>query len=132
MRVSSSLAALAAALAAAAALGGSGCSATTVDYDECAVNSECRDQFGFGFVCSAARSLKLDSMADVQALTFEQLLGKGDILLKATKDILALYGMDLDEWMESVTAETLSENGDSAVWELECTSSFNWSAVEAS
>ncbi len=49
MRASSGvLGAVALACAAAAA----GCSATTTDYASCKLNSDCRDRFGFGWVCA--------------------------------------------------------------------------------
>jgi len=71
-----------------------------------------------GIVCSAARSLHFDSLASVQALNFDQLLSKGDAILKATKDVLALYGISMDEWLSSFQAETVSQTADAAVVRL--------------
>jgi len=59
--------------------------------------------------CRTARALEIDSLAKLNALEFDQLLEKGDLVAAGFKDILALYGIDLNAWLDSVHAETLSE-----------------------
>ncbi len=68
-----------------------------------------------GIVCKTARRLKLDSMADVRALDFRHAVAKGDILLRGTKEVVAVYGFSVDTWLDSVKAETIKEDGDEAV-----------------
>ena len=65
-------------------------------------------------VCTTARRLKLNSMKDLQSLSFDQALAKGDVLLKGTKDLFNVYGISFDEWIDSLEFETLSQSGNSA------------------
>jgi hypothetical protein len=67
-----------------------------------------------GILCKTARGLELASMADVQALEFEELLSKGDAVLSTVKDVLEVYNLSLDSWLETFTAETVSQEGDRA------------------
>jgi hypothetical protein len=66
-------------------------------------------------LCRSARSSKIMSMQEVNKLSFDQLIDKGDIFLKGTKDMLAVYGLDTNEWLDTVEAETVSVDGDHAV-----------------
>ncbi|TDJ69598.1 MAG: hypothetical protein E2O39_11320 [Planctomycetota bacterium] len=68
-----------------------------------------------GIVCKTARRLKLDSMDDVRALDFRHAVYKGDVILRGTKELLAVYGFTVDKWLDSVKAETIDEDGDEAV-----------------
>ena len=67
-----------------------------------------------GIVCNTARKLRLRSLGDVQRLSFDQLLGKGNYAVAGAKDILKVYGMNVDSWLDSVKAETVREQGDKA------------------
>ena len=71
-----------------------------------------------GILCSAARNLRVDSLTDVQRLSFDQVLDKGDIVLEALKDILVVYGISPDKWLSTFKAETVRQNGDTAVVRL--------------
>jgi hypothetical protein len=71
-----------------------------------------------GIVCSAARRMELDSLEDVQALSFEELLAKADIALAASKGVLTVYGLDVDAFLSSVNARTVSQTEDRAVVEV--------------
>lgn len=72
-----------------------------------------------GIVCSTARKLRLASLADVQALSFDQLLAKAGIAFGGLKELLAVYELRLDSWLDSVRAETVSQDGDYAVVRVE-------------
>ena len=50
----------------------------------------------------------------VRALSFDQALVKGGEALAAGKEILGVYGISIDQWLDSVSAETLSEDGNHA------------------
>ncbi len=65
--------------------------------------------------CAAVRATGVTSFQEFRALEFEQLLDRSSGLLAASKEVLALYGVDLDAWCASVQAETLSRQGDTAV-----------------
>jgi len=66
-------------------------------------------------LCRSARDAKLLTVQDVNKLGFDQLVVKGDVFLKCFKDILAVYGLDMNEWLDSVEAETVRVDGDTAV-----------------
>lgn len=67
-----------------------------------------------GRVVAAARALELKTLDDVQALEFEQAMAKASIVSSATKDVLALYGLKINDALASVDAEVLSTEGDAA------------------
>lgn len=63
----------------------------------------------------AGRNLNLESASDLRALEFEEMIQRGSLLFKASKKMLLVYGLDADGMLNSVTAETLSEEGDRAL-----------------
>lgn len=67
-----------------------------------------------GIVCDAARDLELESLDQVQALTFDQALDKGSIAVRATKDLLANYGFRVDDVIGTMKPQIVSEQGDAA------------------
>jgi hypothetical protein len=71
-----------------------------------------------GIVCKTARKLELETLAQAQALSFEQVLAKGSLCLGATKDVLDIYGLSLDDLLDSIAVKTVSQEGDDAVVEL--------------
>ncbi len=72
-----------------------------------------------GIVCSTARKLGLASLADIQKLSFDQLLAKAGVAFGGMKELLAVYELRLDSWLDSVRAETVSQEGDYAVVRVE-------------
>lgn len=71
-----------------------------------------------GIVTEYARALELETADDVQALSFDEALEKGGLMMEGGKKILALYGFDLDPILASVDAEVVSETGDTATVNL--------------
>jgi hypothetical protein len=65
-------------------------------------------------VCKAARAVKLKTIDELRALSFDEAIQRGDIVFVAVKDIFATYGFKIDDVLASVKAETLSQTGDSA------------------
>jgi hypothetical protein len=63
---------------------------------------------------ATARALDIQTLDQLQALEFEQAMQKGGIALRGAYDVLGVYGLKLDESLGSVTATTLSQEGDSA------------------
>lgn len=61
------------------------------------------------------RGMKLQETADLQELQFEDMTARAGMLLAASKAALKVYELDLDETLASVSAETLREQGDTAL-----------------
>lgn len=62
-----------------------------------------------------ARAVEVKTLDELHALEFEQMLQKAGIAFAGTKDLLAVYGLDLDQTFDSVASELVSEEGDNAV-----------------
>jgi len=67
-----------------------------------------------GKAASTARDINLPTMDAARALDFDQAMGKAGIAFGGIKEILAMYGLSLDALFDSVRAEQLSVDGDSA------------------
>ena len=65
-------------------------------------------------VCQTARDLNFKSLDEVHALTYDQGMLKAGIALGGVKRVLAVYGLNLDQSLDSIKAETLSNAGDTA------------------
>jgi len=65
-------------------------------------------------LCKTARDLNLKSLDEVRALSYDQGMLKAGIALAGVKQILAVYGLKLDEALDSIKAETVSNAGDTA------------------
>ncbi len=61
-----------------------------------------------------AKSLNLNSIDDVRAMDFDQMLGKASVMLGGVKEMLNVYGLSLDEMVGSMQAEQLEMAGDNA------------------
>ena len=67
---------------------------------------------GIRIVVKSARDLELKTLDDVRALDFDHALGKASIAFGGLKDVLALYGFDLNQAFSSTKASVVSkENG---------------------
>ncbi len=62
----------------------------------------------------AVREMHVESVDQALALDFEQAMGKLGIGFLALKDVLATYGLSLDDWLDSVRVEVLENNGQTA------------------
>jgi DNA primase len=69
---------------------------------------------GIAKVVSTARALDLQTLDQVHALEFEQAMEKAGIALRGLFDLLAIYGLKLDETLGGVKAETLTQIDDAA------------------
>ena len=65
-------------------------------------------------VTKTARELNLKSLDEVRALNYEQGMAKAGIAVAGVKQVFAVYGIKIDDWLDSVKAETTSTTGDSA------------------
>ena len=68
-----------------------------------------------GKAVGAARELNLKTLDEARALEFEPAMAKAGVAFKGIKDVLAVYGLKLDEAFDSVKASVVSETGDNAV-----------------
>lgn len=74
-----------------------------------------------GHAVSTARELDLKTLDEARALEFEPAMQKAGVAFKGIKDVLAVYGLKLDEAFDSVKASVVSETGDSAVVKVDYT-----------
>jgi len=65
-------------------------------------------------VCKTARDLNLKSVDEARALSYEQAMQKAGIVLGGVKQVLAVYGLNVDKALDSVKVETVSATGDAA------------------
>ncbi|MBS0571269.1 MAG: hypothetical protein JSS28_11710 [Proteobacteria bacterium] len=65
-------------------------------------------------ICKTARALNLKSADDARALSFEQAMQKAGIVLGGVKAVLAVYGLNADQALDSVKLEPAAANGDAA------------------
>ena len=62
----------------------------------------------------AARDINLKTLDEARALSFEQSMDKGRIAFLALKEALAVYGFSLDQTLDSVKPEVVSNDGKTA------------------
>jgi hypothetical protein len=65
-------------------------------------------------IVAAARELDLKTLDQARALDFDAAMAKSAVAFRAAKDVLAIYGLSLDQVLDSVKTEVLSEQGDVA------------------
>jgi hypothetical protein len=65
-------------------------------------------------VCKAARDLNLKSIDEARALTYDQAMQKAGVVLGATKQVLGVYGLNVDKALDSIKVEPVTTAGDTA------------------
>ena len=65
-------------------------------------------------ICKTARELNLKSIDEMRALDYDQSMQKAGIVLGGLKQVLAVYGLNMDKALDSVKADTLSTTGANA------------------
>ena len=63
-----------------------------------------------GILCDTARSLNINKIDDIRALSLDEALAKGSTLLVAVKEMLAVYDLSLDQLLDSVEVALLQED----------------------
>lgn len=66
-------------------------------------------------LATGVRSTKVTTLDQLQALSFDQMLGKGGVLFGSMKRAFNAYDLNMDEVFTSVKAEQISMSGDTAV-----------------
>ncbi|MBB5209594.1 hypothetical protein [Chiayiivirga flava] len=67
-----------------------------------------------GEAVETARAIDLKTLDEARALEFEPAMAKFGIAFEGVKDILKVYGLDLNQTFDSVKASVVSETGDTA------------------
>jgi hypothetical protein len=62
----------------------------------------------------AARELNLKTLDEVRALTFDQSMQKAHVAMLAFKDVLNVYGFSVDQTLDSIKPEVVSNDGKAA------------------
>lgn len=71
--------------------------------------------------CDGVRALGIDSVEQVRQLDFDQLLDKAGVLLATVKQVLAVYGVSVDEMLDSYRVEVRERSADRAVLAVQAT-----------
>jgi hypothetical protein len=85
------------------------------------VTDPTRARKAVGIVCKTARKLELKTVEDVQKLSFDRALERGNHLLAGAKELLEVYGFSTEILLASVKARTVSQTGDKATVEVSYT-----------
>jgi hypothetical protein len=67
---------------------------------------------------STAKNLDMESLADIQNMSFEQAMSKASIVMGGAKNVLGVYGISIDDLMSSVKISDVVENGDNATMNI--------------
>jgi hypothetical protein len=65
-------------------------------------------------VCKTARDLNLKTIDEARALTYDQAMQKAGIIMGGVKQVLLVYGLNVDKTLDSVKVEPATVAGDSA------------------
>ena len=65
-------------------------------------------------LCKTARELNLKSIDEVRAMTFDQGMQKAGVVVGGVKQVLAVYGLDMNKALDSVKVTPVSTAGDNA------------------
>lgn len=71
-------------------------------------------QRSIAVLCRTARTLELQSLDQVRAMDFDQVLGKAGVAAAGLKQIFDIYGFSIDQALDGARAELLSEQGNQA------------------
>lgn len=67
---------------------------------------------------STAKSLDMESLADLKNMSFDDAMSKASIAMGGAKNILGAYGISIDDLMSSVEISDVVEDGDNATMNL--------------
>lgn len=65
-------------------------------------------------ICKTARALNVKTVDQLRGLTYDQGMQKAGLVLAGFKQVLAIYGLDMNKALDSVKVEPVSTNGDNA------------------
>lgn len=76
--------------------------------------SEDKTRGAIAAVVATAKALDMKSLDEVQNMSFDQALDKGSIALGGLKDVLNVYGLSMDDMLDSVEVSDVNVDGDKA------------------
>jgi hypothetical protein len=82
------------------------------------VADRARAKKAIAVLADGARELELPTLADTRKLEMRETLDKGSEVLKASKKIARIYGVDANASLAAVQARVLSASGDTATMEV--------------
>ena len=65
-----------------------------------------------------AKSLNVSSLDELQAMSFDQAMGKAGVVLGGFKNVIGAYGISIDDMLDSIEVSDVQENGDSATMKV--------------
>lgn len=77
-----------------------------------------------GIAVDTVKATGIESAADLEALSFDDAIDKGGLVLGGVKDVLGVYGIDIDETLDSSTFEVVSEDAEAGTATVEWTMTF--------
>ena len=78
------------------------------------VTDEAKLEEAIGVLCTTARDLKFSNHAEMKAMDFDTMLGEAGKGLKGVKEVLKIYGVDVDATLKSVDVGSPEIDGDTA------------------
>jgi hypothetical protein len=78
------------------------------------VLSEDKAKAAIATLVDTAKALNMTSLDDVQNMSFDQALDKGSIAFGGMKNIFNVYGISMDDMLDSVEVNTVDVQGDKA------------------
>ena len=72
---------------------------------------EAKAKQAIGLICATARKLNIQTLDQWRALDYGQVMARYDVGWKGLKQLLKLYGLDLDATFDNAKLETLSADG---------------------
>ena len=76
--------------------------------------SEDKTKAAIAAVVATAKELDMESLEEVQNMSFDQALEKGSIAFGGVKNVLGAYGISMDDMLSSVEVSDVQVNGDKA------------------
>jgi hypothetical protein len=76
--------------------------------------SEDKTKAAIAALVDTAKALDMQSLDDLESMSFDQALDKGSIAFGGVKDILGAYGISMDDMLSSVEVDTVDVQGDKA------------------
>lgn len=80
--------------------------------------SEEKTKAAIASVVGTAKAMNMTSLDEVENMTFEQALAKGSIALGGLKDLLDVYGLSMNDMLDSVDVGNVNVNGDQATMDV--------------
>ncbi|MCB1582017.1 MAG: hypothetical protein R3E90_12925 [Marinicella sp.] len=76
--------------------------------------SEDKTKAAIAALVETAKALDMESLDDLQNMSFDQALDKGSIAFGGVKNILGAYGISMNDMLDSVEVDTIDVQGDKA------------------